>query len=241
MVVPAAGAGRRLGGGAKALVRLAGRALLAHAVEAMEANQCTTAVVVVSHPDALEATAKLLADEGLAKVTALVAGGPTRQASVAAGLRALPPGPGYVVVHDAARPLVAPGAVDRMLELLLEAGLAGVVPGVPVIDTIRRVDDAQRSTGIVDREQLRSMQTPQLFVREVLERAYRLARRDGVEATDEAALVELAGHQVQVVPGDPENLKVTTPLDLAVAETLLARRRGSGGGGVRGTPGGVPR
>jgi 2-C-methyl-D-erythritol 4-phosphate cytidylyltransferase len=232
VVVPAAGAGRRLGGGAKALVRLAGRALLAHAVEAMEANQCTTAVVVVSHPDAMEATAKLLADEGLAKVTALVAGGPTRQASVAAGLRALPPGPGYVVVHDAARPLVAPGAVDRMLELLLEAGLAGVVPGVPVIDTIRRVDDAQRSTGIVDREQLRSMQTPQLFVREVLERAYRLARRDGVEATDEAALVELAGHQVQVVPGDPENLKVTTPLDLAVAETLLARRRGSGGGGA---------
>lgn len=228
--MPAAGAGRRLGGGAKALVRLAGRALLAHAVEAMEANQCTTAVVVVSHPDALEATAKLLADEGLAKVTALVAGGPTRQASVAAGLRALPPGPGYVVVHDAARPLVAPGAVDRMLELLLEAGLAGVVPGVPVIDTIRRVDDAQRSTGIVDREQLRSMQTPQLFVREVLERAYWLARRDGIEATDEAALVELAGHQVQVVPGDPENLKVTTPLDLAVAETLLARRHGSGGG-----------
>jgi 2-C-methyl-D-erythritol 4-phosphate cytidylyltransferase len=236
VVVPAAGSGRRLGGGAKALVRLAGRAMLAHAVEAMEANQCTVAVVVVSHPDALDATAKLLADEGLAKVTALVAGGPTRQASVAAGLRALPPEPGYVVVHDAARPLVAPGAVDRMLELLLEAGLAGVVPGVPVIDTIRRVDEAQRSTGIVDREQLRSMQTPQLFVREVLERAYRLALRDGVEATDEAALVELAGHPVQVVPGDPENLKMTTPLDLAIAETLLARRRRGPG-----NPGWVPR
>jgi 2-C-methyl-D-erythritol 4-phosphate cytidylyltransferase len=81
------------------------------------------------------------------------------------------------------------------------------------------------------------MQTPQLFVRDVLERAYRLARRDGVEATDEAALVELAGHQVQVVPGDPENLKVTTPLDLAVAETLLARRHGRGPG----NPGRVPR
>ena len=229
--MPAAGAGRRLGGGAKALVRLDGRAMLAHAVEAMEANHCTTAVVVVSHPDTLEATAKLLADEGLAKVTALVAGGPTRQASVAAGLRALPSEPRYVVVHDAARPLVAPGMIDRMLELLLEAGLAGVVPGVPVIDTIRRVDAAQRSTGIVDREQLRSMQTPQLFVREVLEGAYRLALRDGVEATDEAALVELAGHSVQVVPGDPENLKVTTPLDLAIAETLLARRRGSGAAG----------
>jgi 2-C-methyl-D-erythritol 4-phosphate cytidylyltransferase len=228
VVVPAAGAGRRLGGGTKALVRLDGRAMLAHAVEAVEANHCTTAVVVVSHPDALEATAKLLADEGLAKVTALVAGGPTRQASVAAGLRALPSEPRYVVVHDAARPLAPPGMIDRMLELLLEAGLAVVVPGVPVIDTIRRVDAAQRSTGIVDREQLRSMQTPQLFVREVLEGAYRLALRERVEATDEAALVELAGHSVQIVPGDPENLKVTTPLDLAVAETLLARRRGSG-------------
>ncbi|HSK38038.1 MAG TPA: 2-C-methyl-D-erythritol 4-phosphate cytidylyltransferase [Actinomycetota bacterium] len=226
MVVPAAGGGRRLGGGAKALVGLAGRALLAHAVEAMEANRCTTAVVVVSHPDALEATAKLLADEGLAKVTALVAGGPTRQASVAAGLRALPPGPGYVVVHDAARPLVAPGAVDRMLELLLEAGMAGVVPGVPVPDTIRQVDPGRRSTGLVNRDQLRAMQTPQLFVREVLEEAHRRARRDRVEAVDEAALVELAGHSVQVVPGDPENLKVTTPLDLAIAETLLARRQG---------------
>ena len=211
-------------GGADALTELAGRALLAHAVAAMEANRCTTAVVVVGHPDALETTAKLLADEGFAKLTAVVAGGPTRQASVAAGLRALPPGLGYVAVHGASRPLAASGAVDRMLGLLLETGAAGVVPGIPVVDTIRRVDPAQRSTGLVDRDQLRAIQTPQLFAREVLERAHRLALRGGVGGIDEVALVELAGHRVQVVPGDPENLKVTTPLDLAVAETLLARR-----------------
>jgi 2-C-methyl-D-erythritol 4-phosphate cytidylyltransferase len=231
VVVPAAGGGLRLGGtGPKALVELAGRALLAHAVEAVEANASTVAVVVVGHPDALEATGKLIAEEGFAKVTAVVAGGPTRQASVAAGLRALPPGPGYVAVHDAARPLTAHGAVDRMLTLLLEAGAAGVVPGVPVTDTIRHVDAGRRSTGLVNRDQLRAMQTPQLFVREVLEEAHRRARRDRVEAVDEAALVELAGHWVQVMPGDPENLKVTTPLDLAIAETLLARRnRGRGG------------
>jgi 2-C-methyl-D-erythritol 4-phosphate cytidylyltransferase len=126
-----------------------------------------------------------------------------------------------------------------MLELLLTAGTAGTagaVPGVPVTDTIRRVDAAGRSAGIVDREQLRAMQTPQLFVREALEEAHRLALRDGIEATDEAALVELAGHPVKVVPGDPENFKVTTPLDLAVAETLLARRRRGPG-----NPEGVPR
>jgi 2-C-methyl-D-erythritol 4-phosphate cytidylyltransferase len=230
VVVPAAGAGRRLGGGAKALVSLAGRALLAHAVEAIEANRCTAAVVVVGHPDALEDMAKLVAEEGFTKVTAVIAGGPTRRASVAAGLRALPPGLGYVAIHDVARPLVGPGAVDRMLALLLGTGAAGVVPGVPVTDTVRRVDAAQRSTGIVDREQMRAMQTPQLFVRAVLEEAHRLALRDGVEGADEAALVELAGHLVRVVPGDPENLKVATPLDLALAETLVARRSLAGRG-----------
>jgi 2-C-methyl-D-erythritol 4-phosphate cytidylyltransferase len=229
VVVPAAGAGGRFGGGAKPLVNLAGRPLLAHAVEALEANRCTAVLVVVSHPDALEATAKLVADEGFAKVAAVVVGGPTRQASVAAGLRSLPDGPAYVAVHDAVRPLVAPGAVDRLLGLLLEAGAAGVVPGVPVVDTIRRVDADQRSTGLVAREQLRAMQTPQLFARGILEEAHRLALAGRVEAADEVGLVERAGHRVQVVPGDPENLKVTTPLDLAVAETLLARRRPAGG------------
>jgi 2-C-methyl-D-erythritol 4-phosphate cytidylyltransferase len=186
---------------------------------------------VVSHADAMDATAKLLAEEGFTKVTAVVAGGPTRQASVAAGLRALPAAPAYVAVHDVARPLVGPGVVDRLLELLLAAGpgVAGVVPGVAVVDTIRQVDDDQRSVGIVDRDQLRAKQTPQLFVREVLEEAHRLAVARGIEAGDDSSLVELAGHRVQIVPGDPENLPVTTALDLVVAETLLARRwRGMG-------------
>jgi 2-C-methyl-D-erythritol 4-phosphate cytidylyltransferase len=229
--VAAAGTGRRLQStGPKALVRLAGRPLLVHAVEAMEANRCVTAVVVVAHPDALGATAKLLADEGFAKVVAVVAGGPTRQASVAAGLAAMPPGPAFVAVHDAARPLPGRGAVDRLLELLRAArsgAPAGVVPGVPVVDTVRRVDGDQRSRGIVDRDQLRAVQTPQLFVREALEAAHRRAMLDGVEASDEAALVELAGHPVQVVPGSHENLKVTTALDLLVAEALLNQTRRS--------------
>jgi 2-C-methyl-D-erythritol 4-phosphate cytidylyltransferase len=241
--VAAAGTGRRLQSqGPKALVRLAGRPLLVHAVEAMEANRCVTAVVVVAHPDALGATAKLVADEGFAKVVAVVAGGPTRQASVAAGLAAMPPGPAFVAVHDAARPLPGQGAVDHLLELLdgARSGAgplrpAGVVPGVPVVDTVRQVDDDKRSRGIVDRDRLRAVQTPQLFVREALEAAHRRAMLDGVEASDEAALVELAGHPVQVVPGSHENLKVTTALDLLVAEVLLDRRRGLG------NPEGVPR
>jgi 2-C-methyl-D-erythritol 4-phosphate cytidylyltransferase len=231
VVVPAAGIGRRLPAhaahGTKALVPLAGRSLLAHAVAALEANRCTSAVVVVAHPDTLDAAAKLLADEGFAKVTAVVPGGPTRRASVAAGLAALPREPGFVAVHDAARPLVAPGAVDRLLELLLESRAAGVVPGVPVSDTIRRVDHGQHAAGLVNRDRLRATQTPQLFVREALEEAHRLALREELDA-DDVALVELAGHAVQVVPGDPENLKVTTALDLALAETLLTHLRAGG-------------
>jgi 2-C-methyl-D-erythritol 4-phosphate cytidylyltransferase len=180
---------------------------------------------VVAHPDMLGDTAKLLADAGFAKVVAVVAGGPTRQASVAAGLAAMPPGPGFVAVHDAARPLPGPGSVDRLLELLRAGDSVGVVPGVPVVDTVRQVDDDQRSRGIVDRDRLRAVQTPQLFVREALEAAHRRAMLDGVEASDEAALVELAGHPVQVVPGSHENLKVTTALDLLVAEALLRNMR----------------
>jgi 2-C-methyl-D-erythritol 4-phosphate cytidylyltransferase len=241
VVVPAAGMGRRLGAGAKAMVRLGDRPLLAHAVAAMEANRCVTAVVVAAHPDILQLTRELVAFERFAKVAAVVAGGPTRQASVAAGLRALPAGPGYVAVHDAARPLVGPGAVDRLLEQLLAAGVAGAVPGVPVADTIRRVGPTRRSEGLVDRERLAAMQTPQLFVRELLEEAHRLAVGQGVDATDEAALVELAGHPVQIVPGDPENLKVTTSMDLAVAETILARRLRRGPGNPEGVPRSVGR
>src|SRR4030095_15883668 len=148
------------------------------------------AVVVVAPPDAREDTAKLVAEEGFTKVTAVVAGGPTRRASVAAGLRALPPGLGYVAVPHLAPPLVGPGVVDRMLGLLLGAGAAGVVAGVPVTDTIRRVDAVQRSTGIVARERMPDTQTPQLFARQVLEEAHRLALRERVEAADDAALVE---------------------------------------------------
>jgi 2-C-methyl-D-erythritol 4-phosphate cytidylyltransferase len=237
VIIPAAGIGSRLGQGAKAMVQLAGRPMLAHALADVEANQCVGSVVVVSHPDVLEPVAKLIAEQGFARVAAVVPGGPTRQASVACGLAALPPGPVYVAVHDAARPLAGPGCVDRLLVLLhgpqgravggvvaARSGPAGVVPAVPMMDTVRRVSADGWSRGIVDREELRRTQTPQLFVRSVLEEAHRLARADAVEATDEAALVERAGYRVRVVPGSVQNLKITTANDLIVAETLLARR-----------------
>ena len=228
VVVAAGGLGKRLGDqGPKALVPLAGRPLLAYALDDLQASRVTAAVVVVAPAAALDDFAKLMAGGGWDKVVGVVGGGATRQASVAAGLAALPPGLAYVAVHDAARPLAGGDLLDRLLQWLVADpdGVPGVVPGLPVTDTIRRVDAAGRSLGIVDRDLLRAMQTPQLFLREVLEEAHRRAAAAGIEATDEAALVELAGYPVRVVPGSPENIKVTVPADLAVAEAILHQRR----------------
>jgi 2-C-methyl-D-erythritol 4-phosphate cytidylyltransferase len=237
VIVPAAGSGRRLGDlGPKALVHLAGRPLLAHVLADLEATACVSAVAVATHPDALtEVEALASAGPGgapFAKVAAIVVGGDTRQRSVAAGLAALPESVTHVAVHDAARPLAGPGYLDELLGLLLAAdpdGCCGVVPGIPVTDTIREVGEGGRSAGLIDRGRLRGMQTPQLFTIEALRDAHAAALRDGVEATDDAALVERVGGVIRVVEGRPENLKVTTPIDLLIAETLLARR-GDGAG-----------
>jgi len=229
-VVPAAGLGRRLGRrGPKALVHLAGRPLLCWALADLEAAGCLAEIVVVTQPNTVRAVRRLAAVEGFGKVSAVVEGGPTRRASVAAGLAALTTRTTWVAVHDASRPLAGPALLDHLLDLLVEdtEGVAGVVPGLPVTDTVREVDAGGRSKGIVDRNRLRSMQTPQLFSRAALERAHALAAEAGVEAGDDSALVELAGDRVRVVPGPVSNLKVTTALDLAVAETIVARRAGA--------------
>lgn len=232
VVVPAAGAGARLGArGPEALIPLAGRPLLCHVLTDLEATACAAAVVVAAHPAAVDSVTVLVRQHRFGKVTAVVPGGDTRQASVAAGLRALPPDLAHVAVHDAARPLAGPGLLDRLLDSLLNHptegpdGCCGVVPGLPVTDTVREVDPAGLSKGLVPRELLRGLQTPQLFVRAVLERAHTLAAATGFEGRDDATLVERAGETFRVVPGQVENLRVSTRLDLAVAEALLARRR----------------
>jgi 2-C-methyl-D-erythritol 4-phosphate cytidylyltransferase len=209
-------------------VELADRPLLAWALGGIEANRCVECVVVVAHPQMLDAVRELVAANGFARVAAVVAGGATRRASVAAGLAALPAGPTHIAVHDACRPLVAAGAIDRLLAALQGMeGHSGVAPGAPVTDTVRRVTAGDCSGGIVDREALRAIQTPQLYLRAALEEAHRRAARDGpgtgAEPCD-AELVERAGYAVAVVPGEPENLKITTPVDLLAAEALLARR-----------------
>ena len=149
-----------------------------------------------------------------------VAGGASRSESVRAGLAAVPTDTAVVVVHDAARPLAEPALFERVIAAV-RAGADGAVPGVPVPDTIKRVDPSgERVLETLERAALRAVQTPQAFAADVLRRAH----AGGGEATDDAALVEAAGATVVVVDGDPANLKVTGPDDLARAEMLLSRR-----------------
>jgi 2-C-methyl-D-erythritol 4-phosphate cytidylyltransferase len=147
----------------------------------------------------------------------VVAGGLERTDSVAAGLAALRPGDRIVLVHDAARAL-APSTLYSRLVREVRGGHPAVIPGIPVSDTIKAVDAEGQVTGTPDRASLRAIQTPQAFLREVLERAH----ASGARATDDAALVERVGGHVLVVDGDPLAFKVTTPDDLAHAERHLA-------------------
>jgi 2-C-methyl-D-erythritol 4-phosphate cytidylyltransferase len=214
-IVVGAGAGDRMGADRpKAFIRFRGRTLLAASLAVFDDHEGVDGIICVV-PAGYEDRATLVVDDLLAdKVAAAVAGGATRAASVAEGLAALPESAAYVLVHDAARPLVTSAVIDRVLAALA-AGAAAAIPGIPVIDTVKRV-----AGGLVvetlRRDDLVAVQTPQGFRRDVLVEAL-AAELEG--ATDCASLAEHAGHPVTVVEGDPGNYKITTADDLARAET----------------------
>ena len=203
---------------------LAGVPLLGHALRGVLSCAAVAEVVVVA-PDSHRADAERVAAgvcrelgsaTGVAHVT-VVSGGAERGDSVAAGLRALGGDVGIVLVHDAARCLTPVEVFDRVVAAVAD-GAAAVVPGTPVVDTIKQVDAHGVVVGTPDRSALRAVQTPQGFRREVLVRAHAVSSA----ATDDAGLVERLGEPVLVVEGDPRALKVTTPADLDTAARILA-------------------
>lgn len=211
VVVVAAGGGRRFGG-AKQFAPLRGRALVAWSVDAAKA--VADRVVVVVPPGALDVDAAPAPLEG---ADVIVTGGPTRAASVRAGLAVVAPEAEVVVVHDGARPL-ASAALFRSVVDAVEAGADAVVPGLALTDTIKRVaGDVVVAT--VERDGLVAVQTPQAFRADVLRRAHSA----GADATDDAVLVEACGATVHVVAGERRNIKVTTPADLEMADALVER------------------
>jgi 2-C-methyl-D-erythritol 4-phosphate cytidylyltransferase len=216
-ILVAAGRGERLGTDQpKAFVKLGDLPLLAEPLRRLDDSEWVDAVVVVA-PPGWEEPAILLAEElGAGKVRASVPGGETRAASVRAGLAEVPEDAAVVLVHDAARPLLSDEVVERVLAPLAE-GWDGVVPGLPVSDTVKRVGSDGGVVETIVRDGLWTVQTPQAFPVDVLRRAV----AGFGDATDCAGLVEASGGRVKVVPGDPLLLKVTTADDLARVASLL--------------------
>jgi 2-C-methyl-D-erythritol 4-phosphate cytidylyltransferase len=217
VLVPAAGAGVRLGpGGPKALRLLDGEPLLVHAVRRIAAAGSVRMIVVAAPAADVAAVRALLTP--VAEVT-VVAGGAERQQSVGAALAAVPRDIDIVLVHDAARAL-APTALIEGVAAAVRDGRPAVIPVLPVVDTIKQVGPDGAVLGTVDRAELRAVQTPQGFRHSVLAAAHAAATDP---LTDDAGLVEKAGVTVTCVPGSELAMKITRPLDLVLAEALLTR------------------
>jgi 2-C-methyl-D-erythritol 4-phosphate cytidylyltransferase len=217
-VVPAAGSGERLAAGIpKAFYQLDGRTLVERAVDGLLESGVIDRVVVAVPADRTD-RAKLI----LGRDATIVAGGANRGDSVSRALAAVDGAdePEFVLVHDAARALTPPALVARVVEAL-RAGHPAVVPALPVADTIKAVDANGAVLGTPERAGLRAVQTPQGFTTELLLRAYKQAGT--ADFTDDASLVEHIGGQVQIVDGDPLAFKITTKLDLLLAQAIVSR------------------
>ncbi len=223
-VVPAAGKGTRLGSNLpKALIPVAGKPMVVWTIDALEQTPIVDAIVVVAPADHIGTFERLRTENGWQKVVAIVAGGTDRQQSVWNGLQAIPEETQWVIVHDAARPLVKPSLVVAVWEAAVEIGTAAIA-ALPCPDTVKRTLDGVLIAETLDREQIWLAQTPQVFAADLLREAHEQAIRDGCSATDDAMLVERLGVPIRLVTGDFTNIKITHPADLAVAEILLTNR-----------------
>ena len=218
-VIVAAGSASRMGGIDKVMAPLGGEPMIVRTVRAFQQCDAIAEIVIVTRPDLIRSIGALCA--GMDKVTAVVAGGKSRQESVGLGLNTLSAGIELAAVHDGARPLITDAVIDRTVRAANTYGAAA--PAVPVKDTVKVV-----RSGLVaetpDRATLRAVQTPQVFDFDLLRGALKKAREDGAAVTDDCSAVERLGMSVKIVEGDERNLKVTTPMDLKIAEMLLEEK-----------------
>jgi 2-C-methyl-D-erythritol 4-phosphate cytidylyltransferase len=213
-IITAAGNSQRMGGIDKIFTLLGGKPLIARTVGVFQQCEVIDQIIIVLNQQNLERGKQLVADQGWNKVSDICPGGERRQDSVVSGLNHLKDCH-WVIIHDGARPLVT--------EKLIRSGLAeaedsgGAIAAVPVNDTIKMVDSDRFVIGTPPRQNLSAVQTPQVFRFEIIDTAYRQAQ---AEVTDDATLVEQNGHKVKLYTGSYDNIKVTTPADLALAEIL---------------------
>ena len=215
-VIVAAGSASRMGGIDKVMAPLKGEPMIVHTVRAFQSCDAIAEIVIVTRPDLILPISKLTAE--FDKVTAVVMGGSSRQESVALGMNALGEKCELAAIQDGARPLVTWQLIDRVVRAAHAYHAA--IPVIPVKDTIK-VCNAALVVSTPDRSTLRAVQTPQVFDFDLLRGALKKAAEDGAEVTDDCSAVELLGMTVKTVEGDERNLKVTTPLDLKLAEMLM--------------------
>lgn len=222
-IVPAAGLGKRMGSDQeKQFLELAGKPIIVHTLMALSLNPNISEIYLVTLKEKVEYGRRELVEKyQLAKVSQIVAGGAQRQDSVANGLLALQTIPDLILVHDGVRPLVSQDTINRVIAAAQEFGAA--IAALPVKETIKAVDADGLVRHTLERSQLWTVQTPQVFRYQLFKEALKQAQQQNFYATDEAGLVERIGHPVKVVPGNPENIKITTPEDLAIAEYWLGK------------------
>ena len=218
VVIVAAGASRRMAGVDKTWAVVNGQPIIAHTVQVFEASSHINDIVLVVAADRVEETLQLAIELGWGKVRAVVAGGARRRDSVLAGLEALPATDDIVLIHDGARPLVTDALIMEGLRTVAQTGAA--IPGVPMKDTIKRVDAQGIIIETPDRATLYTVQTPQIFDRTMILAAHRTVD-PALDVTDDARLAELQGHQVRIFAGAYTNIKITTPEDLAIVQALF--------------------
>jgi len=220
-IIVAAGSSRRMGFN-KLFATIAGKPVIAHAIQAFERSRSVTEIIIVARKEQHDEIRELARAKSFKKVRAVIAGGEHRQDSVRAGLDRLDDEAKYVAVHDAARPLVAPEQIEDVYAQCRVHGAAALAE--PINDTIKRVDVDFAVAGSVDRHQLYAMQTPQIFERGLIEEAYRAVYAGNVSVTDEVSAVECLGRKVVLVLNEDFNFKITYPRDLALAEFVLKQR-----------------
>ena len=219
-VIVAAGSASRMGGIDKVMAPLNGEPMIARTVRTFQNCDAISEIVVVTRQDLILPITSLCS--GMDKVQAVVAGGSSRQESVHLGLNALSDKCKLAAIHDGARPLISWQVIDRVVRAANTYGAAA--PAIPVKDTIKVVQG-----GVVketpDRASLQAVQTPQVFDFDILRGALKKAKQDGAQATDDCSAVDRMGMAVKIVEGEERNLKVTTPLDLKIAQLLLEEEK----------------
>lgn len=224
-IVPAAGIGKRFGSSEKKqFVTVTDNPLLLYPLRVLHSIHSITEIIPVVQKEDIERCRMLISARMLNKIKKIVPGGSERQDSVYNALKHIKDDC-LVLVHDGARPLVTRELIERLLQEI--TGVDGVIPGIPARDTLKQVDSQGYVRSTVRREDFWLIQTPQVFRYQTIKKAFDKAFEDGFYGTDDAVIVERIGGKVKVIPGDPLNIKVTTPEDMITVSHTIAQRKNS--------------